>query len=697
MIVSPKQERTPIRTFEQLLRRYDLEAIASIKIATENVTIGLNKTNATVEEFVTATIGTLENMQNQIDGNISTWFYKGAPTLNNTPANEWATTVEKDAHLGDLYYDQDTGYGYRFSVTNGDYNWIKLTDNDVVEALAIANAAQDTADGKRRVFTDTPSPPYDVGDLWFKEKEIYICRAAKSAGSKYESDDFGIATKYTDDTKANEVANDLAKNYSTTVEVNSAISKSASEILVNIAATYTTKNELTNEIAALEEQYTAVSLKADGLETTVKSHTTQIGDLSTRVTSTESSITQHAKEIDLRVKSDSVIAAINLTSETALIAAKHIDLVGAVTFSSLDSSTQSKIDTASTNASNAVSAANTASTTANTANTNATNALNRATYHYGTCGTAAATAAKAVTLSGFSLYTGAMVSVYFTYANTAASPTLNVNGTGAKGIRVNNAVITAKYYWRAGDTVTFIYNGTYWVLADTSANSILASWCSDNDRTLIDGGKIYASEAFLQNIFSKNITATGTITGAHIAGAYGEFTQGFKVDIPYNTTLGESFIMELKGAEFGLYMNTDDGQGVCGIYMNPATGITMDAYQGIDVYAPRGVSITGAFRARTIETEAGVDLDELNSKMVKMIDVHHSVTMNGISSVTGTISYSIPAGSTILNVMTFDMSGYAAWRIIDWHGMTETSATFGIRNLYNGNLTFNLIFRIIYI
>ncbi|MBP3677532.1 MAG: hypothetical protein J6I97_04215, partial [Agathobacter sp.] len=321
MRVNAKQDRTPIRTFEQLIRRYDLESIASIQRATENNTMGLNKTNATLEEFVIATISTLDNMQSQIDGNISTWFYKGAPTLDNAPANEWTTTEDKDAHLGDLYYDQDTGYGYRFSVTNGVYRWIKLTDNDVVEALAIANAAQDTADGKRRVFTDTPSPPYDVGDLWFKSKEIYICNVAKPEGGKYESDDFGIATKYTDDTKANEVANDLAKNYSTTVEMNSAILKSAEEILVSIAATYTTKNELTNEIKVLEEQYTAVSLKADGLETTVKSHTTQIGNLTTRVTSAESSITQHAKEIDLRVKSDSIIAAINLSPETALIAA----------------------------------------------------------------------------------------------------------------------------------------------------------------------------------------------------------------------------------------------------------------------------------------------------------------------------------------------------------------------------------------
>lgn len=524
--VSTKQDRSQIRTIDQLLRRYgsDLEAIASIQRATENNTFGLNKTNATLEHFVVATLGSLENMQSQIDGNISTWFYSGKPTMANVPASEWFTTEEKDAHLGDLYYDRDTGYGYRFSVTDSVYNWIKLTDNDVVQALAIANAAQDTADGKRRVFTDTPSPPYDVGDLWFKSKEIYICNVAKPEGDKYESDDFGIATKYTDDTRADEVADDLSKNYSTTVAMNSAISKSASEILLTVAGTYTTKNELTNEISILEEQYAAVSLKASGLETTVSSHTTQINSLDTRVDSAVSNYTQLSDKFNWVVKSGTSASDFLITDRMAKLTAEYINLNGLVMFSGLDASTQSTINTAQSTADAASANASSALSTATTANTNATSALNRASYHYGTCATAAATVAKVVTLSGFSLYTGAMVSVYFTYANTASSPTLNVNSTGAKSIRVNNAAITSKYFWRAKDTVTFIYNGTYWVIADTSANSLLASWCSDNDVTLIDGGKIYAKSVKaesidVENLFAQDITATGKIRGMQFIGA----------------------------------------------------------------------------------------------------------------------------------------------------------------------------------
>jgi len=54
---------------------------------------------------------------------------------------------------------------------------------------------------------------------------------------------------------------------------------------------------------------------------------------------------------------------------------------------------------------------------------------------YGTCDTAAATAAKVVTCANFTtLMTGITIHVKFTYSNTNAAPTLNVNSTGAKNI-----------------------------------------------------------------------------------------------------------------------------------------------------------------------------------------------------------------------------------------------------------------------
>jgi hypothetical protein len=91
---------------------------------------------------------------------------------------------------------------------------------------------------------------------------------------------------------------------------------------------------------------------------------------------------------------------------------------------------------------------------------------------YGTSSTAASTAAKTTSITDFELVKGAMVSVYFSTANTAATPTLNVSGTGAKQIRARNAAgSTANpIKWAAKTTLTFVYTGSYWFLVaeDTS-------------------------------------------------------------------------------------------------------------------------------------------------------------------------------------------------------------------------------------
>ena len=97
--------------------------------------------------------------------------------------------------------------------------------------------------------------------------------------------------------------------------------------------------------------------------------------------------------------------------------------------------------------------------------------------HYGTCSTAAATAAKTVTLANFVLATGAEVTVRFTVTNTAANPTLNVNATGAKPIQYRNAAISAGHL-AANRTYCFIYDGSYYQLVgdiDTNTTYTAAS------------------------------------------------------------------------------------------------------------------------------------------------------------------------------------------------------------------------------
>lgn len=153
----------------------------------------------------------IAELQSQIDGQIETWFYDHEPSLQNEPAVNWTTNEQRKDHEGDLFFWKSTGYSYRFLQDGAVWKWQIVQDTDISKALAAAEKAQDTADHKRRVFVVTPQPPYDIGDLWVQGEtgDIMRCRVSKSDSSEYAADDWEKASKYTDDTRANEVQKEL--------------------------------------------------------------------------------------------------------------------------------------------------------------------------------------------------------------------------------------------------------------------------------------------------------------------------------------------------------------------------------------------------------------------------------------------------------------------------------------------------------
>lgn len=140
------------------------------------------------------------DIMEQLDGKIDSYFKDYEPTLNNYPANEWLTDNDRASHNGDLFYWKSTGMCYRFVQIDGVWQWYNVKDKDIEKALENASKAQDTADGKRRNFITTPVPPYDIGDLWTQGNtgDLMRCQTARTSGN-YVSSDWVKATKYTDD------------------------------------------------------------------------------------------------------------------------------------------------------------------------------------------------------------------------------------------------------------------------------------------------------------------------------------------------------------------------------------------------------------------------------------------------------------------------------------------------------------------
>lgn len=217
----------------------------------------------------------LNGVQQQIDGAIDTWFYDympvsvdptGAPDPNGvpvlwtgeqqdvpclpyydwfvadggdpttTPVTQPTSTVNRVAHLGDIFYDNKTGYAFRFSNSGTEqapvFKWVEITDSAVIKALQDAANAQDTADHKRRVFVlpvtiggvtiNYPYPPYDKGDLWVNatypynytgntdlsdptnpkyRDDLLRCQTPRTATQSFVITDWELASKYTDDTE----------------------------------------------------------------------------------------------------------------------------------------------------------------------------------------------------------------------------------------------------------------------------------------------------------------------------------------------------------------------------------------------------------------------------------------------------------------------------------------------------------------
>lgn len=199
------------------------------------------------QEFVDKVTKDLAGLQNQIDGAIESYFYQYIPTLENYPAMEWTTDAQKEAHLNDTFTNLADGRSWRWTVAeDGTYGWTEITDTATAQALALAGKAQDTADGKRRVFTDTPYPPYDLGDLWAGGINSYLmkCVVAKSSG-EYDAADWD----YADNASQIKAATDkLVQN--TKDELNNAI-----EQATEAANNYTdeAKTALQNSIDELNE------------------------------------------------------------------------------------------------------------------------------------------------------------------------------------------------------------------------------------------------------------------------------------------------------------------------------------------------------------------------------------------------------------------------------------------------------------
>ena len=319
--------------------------------------------------------GDITNLKDQIDGAIQTWFYDGIPNALTEPEVHWTTDKDRQTHLGDLYYDNQTGFCYRYMNQNGVYSWARIQDTDVTKALSDAAKAQGTANAKKRIFVAIPTPPYDVGDLWVQGStgDILRCQTLKIDGQAYAEADWVKASKYTDDTAVTKLSNTVEKTYATKSTVSQLSDKieqtvsSVEEVRTDASAAKTTADnakKAADDAAAAANTAHETATAAQTAANTAKEHATA----ASTAASTAKANADAAQAAANKANASLADAQKNLTDLQNRADVTDEELTAA---KNAVATAQSAADSANSAASKAKELANTAQSTADTAKANA--------------------------------------------------------------------------------------------------------------------------------------------------------------------------------------------------------------------------------------------------------------------------------------------------------------------------------------
>lgn len=209
---------------------------------------------------------------------------------------------------------------------------------------------------------------------------------------------------------------------------------------------------------------------------------------------------------------------------------------------------------------------------------------------YATCQTSAATRAKVATCANqnFSLKQGFTLSVRFTYANTASSPTLNVNGTGARTIYLGSSTVTSDVSWDAGDTVLFVYDGSYWRIADAAmrtAKTVESYFIADSTGLTI--GQSGEDSAVKMNSDGKFQVLNG---GSSVLDIGYDRNYGAMIESPIWDSIG------IRNRSSSLFLISSDGYS----FSSMGGGFSVNTIRAVEVFQYEPSSGTGSVTISTV-------------------------------------------------------------------------------------------------
>jgi len=293
----------------------------ALKVSSSDYNIGMSNLSGSIQDNIALVNNIKDELQSQIDKEITSWFFAYEPSNVLAPENTWGTDAIRAVHLGDLFYDTSSGYAYRYMKAGNIYSWGLIKDSDITLALSKASKAQDTADNKRRVFGGKPFTPYDIGDMWVINNNdlwaeangamwtddgidfwtegsagsIMTCIIARTSG-QYVPGDFMKASNYTDDTTANIASTkaDVANLAAETAQRDALIANNAiADIASDDKFTPVEKSSIKKEMASIALESITILAQADnyGVTTEKVAYSASYTSLNTYITPLITSLT----------------------------------------------------------------------------------------------------------------------------------------------------------------------------------------------------------------------------------------------------------------------------------------------------------------------------------------------------------------------------------------------------------------------
>lgn len=198
---------------------------------------------------ITLSVSSLEQQLERKSGN---WYGNYEPTSGNNPASAWTTDELRQEHERDLFFNTTTGCAYQYQKNDSnEYGWVRVKDKDIEAAQSTAESALSKIEVQEGVITAEVSRAKGEEEklrsaITLTETNILSTVSKTYATQEMANKLYANAVQESQDAadqaekNAKDDTDTKLKNYSTTVEMNSAINQAADSISLEVSKTYTT-------------------------------------------------------------------------------------------------------------------------------------------------------------------------------------------------------------------------------------------------------------------------------------------------------------------------------------------------------------------------------------------------------------------------------------------------------------------------